>query len=169
MGGLFFEFRIDSRTLKVPSAFISKSSLGFVIDVVTATWAAKWRTASVRAISLSKSLRSRLISPFTIFIFLFRLFKNLAFSTLPFLEKLSKIVTFQSFLAKYSAELLPIKPAPPVINILFLVMTIIQSQIFRGNPIFTIFIIIIMKYFKPVKNRYGIPNHTKNCRGESFC
>jgi hypothetical protein len=42
MSGLRDDARAASSTLNVPSALISKSSRGFVTDVVTATCAAKW-------------------------------------------------------------------------------------------------------------------------------
>src|SRR3712207_8335076 len=47
-GGGCGRVRIASRTLSVPRALTSKSSIGSARLVVTATCAAKWKTASAR-------------------------------------------------------------------------------------------------------------------------
>src|SRR5438445_8879284 len=109
-------WRTASHTLKVPSAFTSKSWRGSATEVVTATCAARCRTTSGLAVLKVSATRlksrmwpvTRWKSPVSR--------SHSRFFAAPGRERLSNTTTGCLCCMRHRATLEPMKPAPPVIN-----------------------------------------------------
>src|SRR5713226_147182 len=102
--------------LSVPRALTSKSVFGSTSDVVTATCAARWRTASwpltcwaIASPFLTSSLTN-------VVRFGYRVRIHLRLRSVPGLLRLSSSVTSQPCLIRWVAAFTPRKPAPPVMR-----------------------------------------------------
>src|SRR5438094_4813419 len=104
--------------LRVPRALTSKSVPGSTSDVVTATCPARWSTASWSLTCSGRALAFLTSSLMNVIRFGYLVISHLRLRSVPGRLRLSRRVTCQPSLIRWTAALTPRKPAPPVIRIL---------------------------------------------------